>query len=370
MKKLIVTGWMREELERRKDLYRRLWAGNPVERIPLDVRVTIPSNYTVQEQFRDGKKQLEAALVSALAIWELVPLSDAISAMRPDVGCSCLASAFGTEYYWGENPQQTPGVKGKVITDIERQVDSLPVPDPYKDGWLPEGLRRIKMFAETGQGFIPISLLDAAGGLNVAADLMGVTELLMTFYTAPQALYKLLNQIQDLYTATIRAGIEAAGGEGNITTTDFPDLWFPEGWKGHVSDDISANFGPEIYAQFSAPYHARIFREFGAGGLHNCGPNPCHAAYVAHEISPRTVDLSDAFSHNDLPKFKKSFRKKAFIYLFCTEGKEPVEWYRKIMELMAPDVIVVPIFFFTPENQPNKICKKLRPIAEKNMPRE
>ncbi|PIP16174.1 MAG: hypothetical protein COX46_03865, partial [bacterium (Candidatus Ratteibacteria) CG23_combo_of_CG06-09_8_20_14_all_48_7] len=127
MKKLIVTGWMREELERRKDLYRRLWAGNPVERIPLDVRVTIPSNYTVQEQFRDGKKQLEAALVSALAIWELVPLSDAIPAMRPDVGCSCLASAFGTEYYWGENPQQTPGVKGKVITDIERQVDSLPV---------------------------------------------------------------------------------------------------------------------------------------------------------------------------------------------------------------------------------------------------
>ena len=76
----------------------------------------------------------------------------------------------------------------------------------------------------------------------------------------------------------------------------------PEGWKGHVSDDVSAGFGPEVYAEFSAPYHARIFAEFGAGGLHNCGPNPCHEAYVAHPTSPRSLDLADAYSHDDLPR--------------------------------------------------------------------
>jgi len=363
--KLTVANWMRDELARRKDLHRRLWAGQPVERIPLEVRVRVnPSGYSIREQFMDADKQLEVELSSAIATWQMAPSSDAIPAMRPDVGCSCLASAFGAEYYWGDSPQQTPGIRGALITDLAAEVESLPIPAPHRDGWLPEGLRRVRVFAQAGEGIIPVSLLDAAGGLNVAADLLGATELMTAFYTAPAALHILLDKIQDLYAGTIRAGIAAAGGEDNITTTDFPDIWFPEGCKGHVSDDISASFGPSIYSEFSAPYHARIFREFGAGGLHNCGPNPCHAAYVAYDISPRTVDLADTYSHADLPRFKESFKQKAFIYLSWGGGSEPVAWYREIMELMAPDVVVVPVFQFTPKDEPEETCRRLQPVAE------
>lgn len=361
---LRVTNWMIDELARRKNMYRRLFAGKPLERMPVDVRVVVPSPYTVREQFLDGEKQLSVALANALATWELAPSSDCIPAMRPDVGCSCLASAFGAEYYWGDETSQTPGILRKILTldGLADEVSGLPVPDPSRDGWLPEGLRRIQRFAEVGEGFIPVSLLDAAGGVNVAADLLGMTELMMAFYDQPDTLHALLDKIQTLYAATIRAGIIAAGGEQNITTTDYEDVWFPEGWKGHVSDDVSAGFSPAIYAEFSAPYHARIFHEFGAGGLHNCGPNPCHAAYVAHALSPRSLDLSDTYSHNDLPKFKQSLRGKAFIYLFHSEG-DPVEWYREIMELMAPDVIVAPVFTVSPQDEPEVLCSKLRPIA-------
>lgn len=371
MKRLRIEPWMRDELQRRKELYRRLWAGQPLNRLPVEVRVSIPSPYTIQEQFRDGEKQLSAALANALATWEHAPSSDTIPAMRPDVGCSCLASAFGAEYFWSNNPNQTPGVQKKILTldGLTDQVAILPAPDPQRDGWLPEGLTRIHRFAEAGEGFIPVSLLDAAGGVNVAADLLGMTELMIAFYEQPAALHTLLGKIQDLYAATIRAGIQAAGGEQNITTTDFEDLWYPEGWKGHVSDDISAGFGPDIYAEFSAPYHARIFREFGAGGLHNCGPNPCHAAYVAHPLAPRSLDLSDQCSHDDLPKFKQSLRRKAFIYLFycgpsTTLGAGgPVQWYREIMELMAPDVIVVPVVQVGPAANPEELCGELRKVA-------
>jgi len=363
-----IAAWMREEKARRQDLWRRLWAGQAVERIPLQVQVIAPTSYTVRQQFQDADKQLEAALASALATWQLAPSSDAIPAMRPDVGCSCLASAFGSQYYWGESPDQTPGIRQPIITDLERQVATLPVPDPTRDGWLPEGLRRIRLFSEAGEGFIPVSLLDAAGGLNVAADLMGVTETLTALYTAPEPMHCLLDKIQDLYAATIRAGISAAGGEEHITTVDFPDLWFPEGMKGHVSDDISANYGPAMYAQFGAPYHARILREFGPGGLHNCGPNPCHAAYVAHEVSPRSLDLSDTYSHADLPRFKHSLKKKAFIYLSWDHVKgdpqDPVTWYRQVMEMMAPDVIVVPWLQLRPDEHPQEVCLRLQPIAE------
>ena len=368
---LDIKPWMYDELARRKAMYRDLFAGKPLERLPLDVRVALPSTYSVQEQFRDGEKQLAAGLANALATWEHAPSSDSIPAMRPDVGCSCLASAFGAEYFWGDSPSQTPGIRDKILTldGLSEQVAKLPVPDPNRDGWLPEGLRRIHRFAEAGEGVIPVSLLDAAGGVNVASDLLGMSELLMAFYDQPEAVHALLDKIQNLYAATIRAGIAAAGGEGYITTTDFGDVWYPEGWKGHVSDDISAAFGPNTYAEFSAPYHARIFKEFGAGGLHNCGPNPCHAAYVAHQMSPRSLDLSDQYSHEDLPKLKHSLRRKAFIYLsYCgpsaaSGASGPVQWYRDIMELMAPDVIVVPVFSVGPQDQPEEICRSLNAIA-------
>lgn len=356
---------MRDELERRKDLYRRLFAGQALERAPVDVRVSVPSPYSVREQFLDGDKQLSAALANALATWEHAPSSDCIPAMRPDVGCSCLASAFGSEYYWGDSTDQTPGIRNRILTleQLPEQVARLPIPDPTRDGWLPEGLRRIRRFSEAGEGFLPVSLLDAAGGVNVAADLLGMTELMLSFYEQPVALHALLDKIQTLYAATIRAGIAAAGGEDNITTTDYEDVWFPEGWKGHVSDDVSAGFSPAVYAEFSAPYHARIFAEFGAGGLHNCGPNPCHAAYVAHPLSPRSLDLSDAYSHADLPRFKQSLKHRAFIYLFYSGGQSPVAWYRDIMERMAPDVIVAPVISVGPNDEPEALCRALRPIA-------
>ena len=361
---LEIHDWMREETARRKALWRRLFAGEPLEHMPLDLRVTAPSPHSVQEQFRDGELQLEAAMASVRATWGLGSRTDWIPAMRPDVGCSCLASAFGAEYHWGENPDQTPGIRGSIIHDLEAEVEDLSVPDPHRDGWLPEGLRRIRRFAEAGKGFVPVSLLDAAGGMNVAADLMGVTELLTAVYTSPEALHHLLGIIQDLYAATIRAGVAAAGGEEYITTTDFEDVWYPEGMKGHVSDDISASFGPEIYARFSAPYHARILREFGCGGLHNCGPNPCHAAYVAPTYAPRSLDLADPYSHADLPRFKVSLRKKAFIYLFWERGSgHPVDWYREIMEGMAPDLIVVPVYALRAEDDPQALFEALAPIA-------
>ena len=363
--KLAIHDWMWEEVDRRKALWRRLFAGEPLERLPLDLRVAAPSPYSTREEFQDGDKQLSAALASVQATWELLGLcSDWIPAMRPDVGCSCLASAFGANYYWGESASQTPGIREPVIRTLEAEVERLPVPDPERDGWLPEGLRRIRRFAEAGEGLAPVSLLDAAGGLNVAADLLGVTETLTAVYTAPEALHCLLDKIQALYAATIRAGIAAAGGEAQITTTDYEDVWYPEGLKGHISDDLSANFGPEIYARFSAPYHARIFREFGCGGLHNCGPNPCHAAYVAPVYAPRSLDLSDTYSHADLPRFKVSLRQKAFIYLFWTrESGHPVAWNREIMETMSPDVIVAPVYTLRAEDDPRALYDELEPIA-------
>ena len=133
-------------------------------------------------------------------------------------------------------------------------------------------------------------------------------------------------------------------------------------WLAH-SKLRPASFGPEIYREFSAPYHARVFREFGCGGLHNCGPNPCHVAYFEHEFSPRSLDLASPYSDEDLPRLRESVKGRGFIYLYWDGERDPVEWYRSLMETMAPDVLVVPIVMLTPDRDPAEICRQMRPIS-------
>ncbi|MEA1949876.1 MAG: uroporphyrinogen decarboxylase family protein, partial [Planctomycetota bacterium] len=237
---------------------------------------------------------------------------------------------------------------------------------PPDAGQLAEGIRRIGLLAEAGDGLVAVSLLDMAGGLNVAADLLGGDDLYLAMYQQPQALECLLEKIQQLFLATIASQIESAGGQEHITTTDFPDYWFPEGCKGHVSDDISANISPAMYDRFSRPFHNMIFEKYGGGGLHNCGPNPCLAGYLSHQPAIRSVDLNYEYSKNDLPAIKEAFRKKALIYMggLPPELEEAIETFRQIMELMAPDVIVVPHVILPVDNNPGEVYRRMHAIAE------
>ena len=204
-----------------------------------------------------------------------------------------------------------------------------------------------------------------AGGLNVAVDLLGCNRLYEAMYGNPEALECLLGKIQELFLTTIAAQIEAAGGEEFIATTDFPDYWFPEGRKGHVSDDISANISPAMYDRFSRPFHDLVFQRYGGGGLHNCGPNPCLAGYLSHQPAPRSLDLNYEYSKNDLAAIKRVCRKKAFIYLggLPAEPEEAIRIFREMMELMTPDVIVVPHVIVPPGKNPGELYRRMREIA-------
>jgi hypothetical protein len=75
------------------------------------------------------------------------------------------------------------------------------------------------------------------------------------------------------------------------------------------------------------------------------------------------VDLADRYSHADMPELKQSFRKKAFVYLYWDGDTDPVAWYAAIMELMAPDVIVLPVVTVGPDDEPEEVCQGMRAIA-------
>jgi hypothetical protein len=354
-----------DEIERRKQLVRDLWAGKPLDHVPVYISVENPCpKYSICEQFLDADKQWHESIMALGLAWQHVPENDLVPAVRPDVGCSCLATAFGAELFWGDDPNQTCGVKHPPLNRVEDAFDlAVPTPDA---GQLAEGTRRVRQFAEAGEGLISVSLLDMAGGLNVASDLLGCQTLYTSMYENPEALECLLGKIQQLLLATIDLQIEAAGGQERITTTDFPEYWFPEGRKGHVSDDISANISPASYQRFSRPFHDLVFKRYGGGGLHNCGPNPCLDGYLSHHPPIGALDLSYMFSKVDLPRMKRVLKKRAFIYLgnFPTDPEEAIEAYRQIMELMTPDVIVVPHVTVPLKSQPQEVYRQLRVIAD------
>ena len=354
-----------DEISRRKQLIRDLWAGRPVDHVPVLINIVNPApRYSIREQFLDGDKQLEEALTVVGLTWREVPAGDTVPAMRPDVGCSCLATAFGAKLYWGDDPDQTCGVREPVLRDVE-EASALAVPAP-DSGQLKEGIERVRRFAEAGEGRVSVSLLDMAGGLNVVHDLLDSQDLYVAMYEHPEALLCLLGKIQQLFLETIALQIEAAGGQEVITTTDFPDYWFPEGSKGHVSDDVSANISPELYRKFSLPFHDLVFVRYGGGGIHNCGPNPCLEGYLQHRPAPRAIDLSLRYSRDDLPAIKRLCRRRALIYMgeFPSNPQEALDTFREIMELMTPDVVVIPVLAVRLEDNPRELYAAMREVAE------
>ncbi|NPV53919.1 MAG: hypothetical protein HPY71_10400 [Firmicutes bacterium] len=341
------------EVEHRKQQIRDVWAYRKVDHIPIMMSIRAnPWGYTVTEQMINMEKQLEVALAGVKLSWERIP-DDYIPAMRPDVGCIVLASAFGAEVIYGEHPDQTPYIKGPVLDDVE-DVDDLELPDPTVDGLMPEGLRRIKYFAEETDHRIYLSLLDMGGPMNAAMDLLGSTRFFTAMYDFPEAFRRLLDLLTETFILFADVSIEAAGGIDFITCTDFPDIWSPEGHKGHVSDDTCAAYSPEFFRRFSMPVNNKIFAKYGGGMLHNCGPNPAADDYLWHTPRIYAVDLSYRCSRGDLTKLKSAFAHEGVIY-FGFEG--PLETalndYKHVMEVMTPDVIVIPCVELSPDDDAN-----------------
>ncbi len=365
MGRFIAENWMKEEMERRKKLFTDLFDGRSVSHLPVEVRVR-KDRYTVREQYFDREKQLEDALESVRQTWKLREKTDAIPSLFPDVGCSGLANAFGADYFFNEDDNQTPGIKNHPLERLEEWLQEGKTPKVEDSLWLNEGLSRMALFAEAGDGFVPVCGLDAAGGLNVASDVMGLPQLLIAMTEEPEHVHKLLDLIQELYIELIQKEICAAGGLENMTTTDFYPGWAPMAYKGHCSDDISAMISPAMYLEFSAPYHAKIYRKYGGGGLHNCGPNPCHREYFAHRYAPRYLDLSEKYSTDDLKALKDSMRGKAFLrWISEMQDIEEIEaCYRKYMGLLAPDVMLVPMYTVSTAEEGIVLYERLRPLAE------
>jgi uroporphyrinogen decarboxylase len=96
------------------------------------------------------------------------------------------------------------------------------------------------------------------GPMDVAAEVRGMTDLLMDFFRAPDAVHRIIDAAAETCIAWARAQYDASGG------TMLHIL---------VSDDVSSQMGRDHWCEFVEPYMKRLFErmpEGTVGGIHNC----------------------------------------------------------------------------------------------------
>lgn len=333
-----------ERIEAAKQRLRDVWAYRRVDHIPVFIRISGRLGHTRREVIEDEELLYRVNRDNLERSLRLLP-DDYVPYARVWFGYMTLATMFGAPVHWADDPEQSPGVERPIITDME-QVYSLPKPDPYRDGLMPRNLRAQRMFAERFPKWVYLSGFDLGGPLNTCRDLVETQLLYTAMVDQPEALHHLLDLVTEVQIACYEAEIEASGGLERLTCIDMAQVWAPEGHKGFVSDDVCATISPAMFETFSKPYNNRIFARWPGGLLHNCGPHPAAKHYLDHTPPINGINCSYKYTRDDLPRLREAFAGRGLVQAMFDNNEtaaEMVAGFRHMMEVLAPDVVALPI---------------------------
>ena len=333
------------EIERRKQFQRDLWDYRPVDHIPPFIWPTWTFGHTQREITSDGAIQLETNYQTIEKCLRLLP-DDYIPWARIWCGYMTIATMFGIDVHWSDDPDQAPGIKQHLITNLE-DVFSLRKPE-LLTGLMPENLSRLRQHAQSLPPDVSLSGIDAGGPLNTCKDILDTNLLYTAFYDNPRALHYLLNLVTEVQLEIYQAIVPAAGGLKRMTCIDFDPMWAPEKYKGFVSDDVCATINPKFFNEFSIAYNNRLYAPYGSGLLHNCGPNPCKFHYLEHTPRLKGLSLAYKYSQGDFPELRQIFAGWGILHVMLDNELTPeamLAGYRHMMETLAPDVIAIPAVF-------------------------
>ena len=192
---------------------------------------------------------------------------DYVPYLLPWFGTGVLASAFGSKVTFSRAQDPAVDPSWYPVTSVE-DIDNLRIPDPERDGLMPDVLRYLRHWRE--HATLPIGITDMQGPLVTANQLMGYDQLIYLMYDEPAAAHRLMDKITDGFIAWVRAQKAVIGEADTFCISDqqfyvgpHAGVWF--------SDDDSTLVNAEIYREFVVPYNSRIFKAFGGGFLHYCG---------------------------------------------------------------------------------------------------
>lgn len=238
------------------------------------------------EVFTYGCKDMKASLA-----WQLGGLkksmdykADVPNFLVPWYGIGTVASAFGEDYIWKE--KQAPAIRPK-FKSVKDALHCSPLPVAQTRIGR-HTLRMIDYFLEKTGGRLPMSLTDTQSPLNVAGNIVEMSNFFIEMLDDPPAVKTLLNRLVELLVEFTREQVRHIGkamvwpGHGYSSCRCFEGLG--------MSDDNASMISGEQYLEFAAPAVERAGKPFGGSAFHSCGNWSDKAEAVKRIAGLRMVD--------------------------------------------------------------------------------
>jgi len=357
-----------KKIELRKERIRRAWSYRSVDHIPIGFFIDDLSVYSLKELCQDGQLQFEMNFKNIDRLLRVIP-DDYIPVARVWPGYMTIATMFGIEIHWSDDPNQSPGVTQHIIENI-KDIYKLKMPNAREDGLMPFNLRWLRYFREKFPEQVHLTGIDLGGALNTAKDLFSTNLLYTAFYDSPVEYHHFLKMATELQIRCYEEIIEAVGDLNRLTCIDFDPFWAPEGRKGFVSDDVCATISPELFKEFSMYHNNAIFQRWRGGRIHNCGPNPSINLYLHHDPEINGLNCSYRYTKGDMLDIKEAFRGKGIVEFMFDNGEssdEILRAFEEIANVLAPDVVGIPFVWLNEtwtDEEITHLYFSLRKIAE------
>lgn len=242
-------------------------AGQPVDRPPnFDIMMQFAVHY-VKQPLRAYYRDYRCLVEANLAVLEAFDL-DIVQA---------ISDPYRETHDFGASIEYPPdGLPLSVVPLLADPDDlfALKTPDPYTGERMSDRLHAIRLFREQVGGEVPI-MGWVEGALALAADLRGVSNLMLDLYYRPQWVEELLERCVEVEIAFAKA--QVAAGADIIG----------------LGDAVASQINPQMYRQFALPYERRIFTAVAeAGGvsrLHICG----NTSRILADMAASGADIVD-----------------------------------------------------------------------------
>jgi hypothetical protein len=347
-----------KEIDMRKERIRKTWQYKRVDHIPLGIYVIDNrEGFTKEEIEKEKEKNLRFDLNSVKKSLSLLQ-DDYIPFLKPEVGCTTIPTILGSEVSYTRQFENYSTVKEPIIYKIE-DLENLNIPvdkkEIIKKGLMPLNLEKIHYYKSRTKGVIDMTGFDIGGVLCGSVDIMDTNLFYISLITEKKRMLEYLEKLSELYIKVQEILTGEIGDLNRMMNIDWDVSWYPEGFKGYVSDDPCANFGIETFETFSKPFNKKMYDRFGYGGFHNCGPHPCAAAYCSYEEGNnrkrvKAVNCSLRFTYGQIDKYISVFSGSETLLYFLIEedfynARQAVELYSEITEKGTKyNVICIPYY--------------------------
>jgi hypothetical protein len=338
----------------RKDRIRKIWQYKKVDHIPLGLYIIDnKEKFTRKEIETEKEKNLRFDINSVRKSLKLLP-DDYIPFLKPEVGCTTVPTILGCQVSYTEKFDNYSTVKEPIVNTIEA-LKKLEFPSEreviIRKGLMPLNLEKIHYYKKITRGVIDFAGFDIGGVMCGSIDIMDSNLFYISLITEKEKMLSYLDKLSDLYVLVQRILTGEIGGFNRMMNIDWDVSWYPEGYKGYVSDDPCANFSVDLFETFSKPFNKKIYDRFGYGGFHNCGPHPCASAYVNYNgTNIKAINCSLQFTYKELDKFISTFKNTEIILYFLFEeefynSKRAVKLYEELIEKsLKHNVVCIPIY--------------------------